>query len=136
MRKGGHLEQQIGTVLKYLESLGIHGHKNNALRTQDGQYISGEPFDFEVFGHKHFVFDAKECEMRSWNLKSNAKLSQINAMKMCKNYGAEAFFLVYFIQEHKVIMFDVDIIIDAMSKGIRGLTSSEGVVFDWQILKK
>lgn len=136
MRKGGRLEKEIGQILKYLESIGIHGHKNNALRTQTGDYISGEPFDYEVIGKTLFCFDAKECENKLWNLKTNAKLNQVNSLKMCKNHGASAFFLVYFVPENKVTMFDVDIIIDALAQGNKSLSSGEGVVFDWQILTK
>lgn len=122
-------------VLKYLDGRGIHGHKNRAFRTESGIYVEGEPFDYEVFApSKVWCFDAKECSGRSWPI-SKAKLSQVNALKKCKNSGAEAFFLVFFSQGRELVKFDVDVVIAKI--GERGsLAPSEGVPFDWQVLLK
>lgn len=137
MRKGATLETSVNKLLKFLASKGIHGHKNHALRLMDGKTVQGEAFDYEVFSPSvHHVFDAKECMSGSWNLKTNAKVQQINALKQCKNCGCNAFFLVYFVPDNKVIVFDVDSVIQAISVGKKSLTADEGVVFDWQIFLK
>lgn len=127
MRKGAHLEQEIDRVLKYLDAQGIHGHKNHAKRTQDGTYIAGEPFDFEVFSPSRvWTFDAKECEADAWPL-SKAKLSQVN--NLVRTGG---FFLVWFVRLRKLIRFDATVIKEKL--GVQGaITPSEGVEFDWQI---
>ena len=49
MKKGSYLEREIDRVLKFLDTRGIHGHKNHPKRLNDGTYIEGEPFDYEVF---------------------------------------------------------------------------------------
>jgi penicillin-binding protein-related factor A (putative recombinase) len=135
MRKGAHLEQQIDKLLKYLDAQGIHGHKNRANRAPDGTYIEGEPFDYEVFSpSKVWCFDAKECEASAWPL-CKAKLSQVNNLEKVRRVGCEAFFLVWFEHEKKLIKFDVSMI--QKSLGVKGsVTPNEGSEFDWRALLK
>lgn len=130
MRRGAHLEQQIDKLLKYLDAQGIHGHKNHAKRTQDGAYVEGEPFDYEVFSpSKVWTFDAKECEAEAWPL-SKAKLAQVN--NLLKTGG---FFLVYFVRSGKLIRFDASVIKSKL--GLQGsITPCEGVEFDWRLFLK
>ena len=131
MRRGYVLEDNLNKVAEYLESQGIHMHKNHAQRTQQGIYVKGEPFDYEVFSHgKVHCFDAKECQTGRWNL-SNAKPQQVNALKMCKNNGTESYFLVWFVKTNEFIRFDVDVVISALSSGKSSLTPKEGVKWQW-----
>ena len=135
MRKGGNLEREIDKVLKFLDSQGIHGHKNHAKRAPDGTFIQGEPFDYEVFSpSKTYCFDAKECQSKAWPL-SAAKLSQVNNMLKCSKAGCESFFLVYFTSIHKLIRFDIKTVQEKL--GQRGsMSPEEGVEFDWQVFLK
>ncbi|MEA5034199.1 hypothetical protein [Cloacibacillus evryensis] len=130
MRKGAHLEREIDRVIKFLDTRGIHGHKNHAKRTQDGTYIEGEPFDYEIFSPSRvWCFDAKECEASAWPL-SKAKLSQVsNLLKV------NGFFLVWFSGPKKLIAFDAKII--QAKLGLQGsITPDEGTEFDWQTFLK
>lgn len=134
-RKGAYLEREIERVLSYLSTLGIHGHKNHVRRTAEGQYLEGEPFDYEVFvnGTVH-CFDAKECAGKTWSLK-NAKLSQIDNLLKCAAHGAEAYFLVFFKAFQKLKRFDAAYVKDALRSGRVSLGPDEGVDWDWTVLK-
>lgn len=117
--RGKAFERSLNQVCKKIQSLGFHAHKNQPTRNYDGKFISGEPFDYEIFTKNvKWCFDAKECHSNSWNL-HNAKISQINALKQCKNAGLDAFFLVYFYPVKKVIRFDVDLIINTDKKSLK-----------------
>lgn len=107
--------------------MGFHAHKNHPNRTYAGKFISGEPFDYEIFTDRFkWCFDAKECKSAKWSI-SNAKISQINALKQCSNAGLDAFFLVYFYQQQQLIRFDVDLIIETDKKS---LAPEDGVRVD------
>lgn len=130
MRKGAHLEQEMDRVLKFLDTRGIHGHKNHPRRLNDGTYCEGEPFDYEVFSPSRvYTFDTKECEADAWPL-SKAKLSQVN--NLCKTGG---FFLVWFASARRLIRFDASMIKTKLGRQ-GSVTPSEGVDFDWQVFLK
>lgn len=134
MRRGHYLESEINRILKYLNSIGIHGHKNHANRTHEGKYLDGECFDYEVIsGGKVYCFDAKEVHSPTWNLKTNAKLSQIKALYDTAENGAEAFFLVWFAIQNKIIRFDIYKVRGALEKGVSSLKPEDGSEFDWRI---
>ena len=136
MRRGYYLEQQLDKVLAHLNAIGIHAHKNHVKRTEGGIYLEGEPFDYEVFAHgKLTCFDAKESHAKRWNL-SNAKPMQVKHLLDCHDHGADAFFLVYFVPEHKLVRFDVSMVHKALCGGIKSFTSSEGVPWDWEELTR
>lgn len=135
MKKGSYLEREIDRVLKFLDARGIHGHKNHPKRLNDGTYIEGEPFDYEVFSPSRlWCFDTKECESDAWPL-SKAKLSQVDSLVKCARAGAEAFFLVWFAKTRRLVRFDAELIAARLGKG-GSLTPDEGVVFDWQVFLK
>ena len=48
MRRGYELENELNRLSKYLNANGIHMHKNHPRRTEQGIYLEGEPFDYEV----------------------------------------------------------------------------------------
>lgn len=131
MRRGFEFENELNRVCKYLNSIGIHMHKNHARRTVNGVYLEGEPFDYEVIadGVIH-CFDAKECAAKSWSLK-NAKLNQLNNLLVCQKNGAQAYFLVWFTHENKIIRFDVDVIKQALANGKKSLRPEEGKIWQW-----
>lgn len=120
MQKGRSFEKQIEKVIEYIEKLGFHGHKNYARRLEDGTYISGESFDYEIFlPHRHDCFDAKQCATDTWHiLKKDIK--QCNELKKCKNAGCNAYFLVCY-ENKEVRMIDVDIVIDYLNKNIKSI---------------
>lgn len=131
MRRGFYLENELNRVMTWLNSAGIHAHKNHARRTEAGIWIEGEPFDYEVFCEGAlYCFDAKECAGRRWNL-SNAKPAQLNNLLMCARHGARAFFLVLFVETRKIRRFDAEMVRAALAGGKRSLTAEEGAAWDW-----
>lgn len=131
MRRGFHLENELNRVVAYLNSIGIHAHKNHPRRTEDGTWIEGEPFDYEVLsGGVLHCFDAKECKGRRWSLQ-NAKPGQLNNLLACRKNGANAFFLVLFTEERKLKRFDAELVRAAMSEGKKSLMLEEGADWDW-----
>ena len=117
-RRGYKFENQIKKVCDYVEAIGGHAHKNHAERLQDGTYINGEPFDYEVFLPNYkAVFDAKECKTRKWHM-VDKDIKQCNEMKKCKNSGFKAYFLICF-EGSDVRMIDVDTAIETLNKGKR-----------------
>ena len=131
MRRGFEFENELNRVSKYLNSKGIHMHKNHAHRTESGLYLEGEPFDYEVISNGHFFcFDAKECASKRWNL-SNAKLHQLNNLLICAKNGAQAYFLVWFRESNKVVRFDAEVVRQALADGKKSLTPEEGVLWQW-----
>lgn len=130
MRRGYSLENQIDKIIGYVNDSGGQAHKNHAQRTADGLYISGEPFDYEIFfNNKVMCFDAKECKQERWNL-ANAKLTQVKHLNNCKACGCDSFFLVYFYNDNKLVKFDVTFIVECMKNQIKSLPSNQGVIFD------
>ena len=110
MRKGNIFEAQINKIIKYVTDNGYEAHKNNALRTLDGKFIEGEPFDYEILIPGHlYTFDAKECHGDKWNI-NLAKPKQLWHLTACKKAGFKAFFYVWFVNLNKLIAFDVDVI--------------------------
>ena len=131
MRRGFQFEIELNRVSKYLNSIGVHMHKNHARRTESGLYLEGEPFDYEVIANGVIhCFDAKECMAKSWNLK-NAKLSQLNNLLVCQKNGAQAYFLVWFRNENKIIRFDVNVIKQALIDDKKSLKPEEGQLWQW-----
>lgn len=131
MRRGHEFEAELNRVSKYLNANGIHMHKNHAHRTEQGIYLEGEPFDYEVIsGGVIHCFDAKECAGKRWNL-SNAKLSQLNNLLVCRKNGAQAYFLVWYRNENAVIRFDAELVRQKLADGQKSLTKEEGKQWQW-----
>ncbi len=132
MRRGQYLESQIEKVFSYLNSIGVHAHKNHPKRTVDGTYIEGEPFDYEVLCCPPHCFDAKEAEGGAWAL-SNAKPHQIKNLLNCAAHGVEAYFLVLF--ERKTLRrFDAEFVRAAIAGGRKSLNINEGRDWNWEEL--
>ncbi len=131
MRRGFQFENELNRLAKFLNSSGVHMHKNHAHRSIDGTFIEGEPFDYEIIvnGVIH-CFDAKECSAKTWSL-TNAKLNQLNNMLVCQKNGAQAYFLVWFKQVNKLIRFDADMIQQALICGKKSLRPEEGKIWSW-----
>ena len=131
MRRGFEFENELNRVAKYLNSSGVHMHKNYPHRTNEGLYLEGEPFDYEVISHgKIHCFDAKECAETRWNL-SNAKLNQINNLLACARNGAQAYFLVWFRKTNKIVRFDAELVKSALMNGKKSLKPEEGLKWQW-----
>ena len=134
MRRGHNFEAELDRLSKYLNANGVHMHKNHAKRTEQGVYLEGEPFDYEVFSHGVIhCFDAKECAGSRWNLK-NAKLSQLNNLLMCQKNGAQAYFLVWYKERNLIIRFDAELIKEALKSGKKSLTPEDGEQWEWENL--
>ena len=131
MRRGFEFEAELNRVSKYLNANGIHMHKNHAKRTEQGVYLEGEPFDYEVIsGGIIHCFDAKECAGSRWNLK-NAKVSQLNNLLVCQKNGAQAYFLVWYRNKNAIIRFDAELIKQKLIDGIKSLTPEDGKSWQW-----
>ena len=131
MRRGHEFEAELNRVSKYLNANGIHMHKNHARRTEQGIYLEGEPFDYEVIsGGTIHCFDAKECSGDRWSL-SNAKLSQLNNLLVCRKNGAQAYFLVWYRKINAVIRFDAELVKQKLADGVKSLKAEEGKKWEW-----
>lgn len=136
MPRGKDLERQLDKLCAYVNALGFHAHKNHPLRTADGAYIAGEPFDYEIFllhGERpyHACFDAKECADTVWHMKPK-DIKQAEALKHCKNAGLDAFFLVYFVPLRVLLKIDIDEVIAVLQTGHKSVPSTLGVKWDMQ----
>ena len=120
MQKGRNFERQIEKIIEYIEKLGFHGHKNYAKRLEDGTYVKGESFDYEIFlPNRHDCFDAKECEKDMWRIKPK-DIKQCNELKKCKNAKCNAYFLICFENED-VRQLDVDIVIESLRQNKKSI---------------
>lgn len=120
MQKGRGFEKQIEKVIDHIEKLGFHGHKNYAKRLEDGTYIAGESFDYEIFlPNRHDCFDAKQCDTDTWHIVKK-DVRQVNELKKCKNAGCNAYFLICF-ENKDVRMIDVDLVINYLMKNIKSI---------------
>ena len=142
-RRGQELESYINSLLLKLEAIGIHGHKNNPLRTMQGITLQGEPFDYEVFMPDCIhLFDAKECSDRNckWNISgfydTGSRLyKQLNALYWAKYTHTshlwrfiEAYFLVWFkhSKDNQFVMFNVLTVNHTVCEGKKYLTPEYG----------
>lgn len=132
MQKGRSFEKQIEKVIEYVGKIGFHGHKNHAKRLEDGTYISGESFDYEIFlPNRHDCFDAKQCVSDTWHiLKKDIK--QCNELKKCKNAGCNAYFLICY-ENKEVKMVDVDTVINYLNRNIKSI-KKYGLP-EWNLIK-
>ena len=145
-RPGNMLENYLNQVCTFLNNSGFHAHKNNPLRTFDGRYIDGEPFDYEFFIKRRvYCFDAKEnmSSASRWKvlltgnrgIRTNARIrKQAVNLIHCKNNGAIAFFLVAFKPEEssifKLRMYDAEDVLAAIDNSIHYLDIKQGRPFD------
>jgi penicillin-binding protein-related factor A (putative recombinase) len=137
VRRGQYLESQLNGIIKILRDYGIFGQKSHSKRMANGTYLQGEPFDYLILARgKMICFDAKECHGDRWNLKTNAKLSQVENLLLCKANGADSFFLVLFVPQYKLVKFDVEMVRDAVIRGQKSFTSREGELWQWEYLLK
>lgn len=132
MQKGRDFEKRVEKVLDYIDSIGGHAHKNNAFRTIEGDFIKGEPFDYEAFipGY-HCVFDAKKSATDVWHMQKK-DLIQANNLKKCKNAGLNAYFLICF-ENNDVKEIDIDKVVDVLERGSKSIPKKLGT--EWQLLK-
>lgn len=120
MQKGHSFEKQIEKVIDYIENIGFHGHKNYAKRTNEGIYLQGECFDYEIFlPDRHDCFDAKQCNTDTWNIVKK-DIRQTNELKKCKNAGCNAYFLICF-ENKDVRQVDVDIVIEHLKNNKKSI---------------
>lgn len=132
MRRGNELEKHVNKLIKYVNDIGYHAHKNNPSRTVDGTYLEGEPFDYEIFLPKAtLIFDAKECHDKNciWHIKDK-DIKQANNMYNCKKTGAEAFFLIYAYEIKKLIKVDVDNVIQTLKNDGKQINTKKYKEFD------
>ena len=131
MRRGFELEAELNRLSKYLNANGIHMHKNHPRRTEQGAYLEGEPFDYEVIsdGIIH-CFDAKECSGNSWDLR-NVKINQLNNLLACQKNGAQAYFLVWFRKVNELVRIDAETVKEALTNGQKSMMPEEGRQWNW-----
>ena len=122
-RRGFIFENQVKKVCEYVEAIGGHAHKNHAERLQDGTYIKGEPFDYEIF-----LPNYKECKPNKWHM-VDKDIRQCDEMKKCKNAGLKAYFLICF-EGHDVRMIDVDTAIEILKYGSKTIPAADNPKWD------
>lgn len=133
MRRGHKLEQELGRLVEYFNSIGVHAHKNHVKRTVSGVYLEGEPFDYEIFKEgKLYCFDAKECQGDKWPISNGVK--QLASLRDLAAHGAEAFFLVWFVKTNQLIRFDIGCVFKAIDDKKTALSPQEGVPWKWEEL--
>lgn len=131
-RRGFQFENQIEKVIEYIEAKGYHGHKNYAKRLQDGTYVSGESFDYEIFlPNRHDCFDAKQCKTDTWHIFSK-DIKQCNELKKCKNAGCNSYFLICF-ENKDVRMIDVDDVIETLKHNKKSIKNKN--LKQWDLLE-
>ena len=120
---GKQFENQIEKVLQIKTSKKGHYHKNNALRLHSGQYIDGEPFDFEVFLPDYYaVFDAKTLKGDRWQIREKDIKQAYNLLR-CKEVGLRAYFLINFNGDVREI--DINQVIQTLESGIKHIKKEE-----------
>lgn len=136
MQKGKYLESQIDRILSVAVSLGYHGHKNHPQRLFDGQYISGEPYDYDLFLPGYYAaFDAKECGGESWAIRDK-DIRQAENLLGCEHAGMDAFFLILFdarTKKPKLRRVPVKTVIGILQAGKKTVHVTDGE--EWRIDK-
>ena len=133
--RGRTLEHTIKIMLDRYRSFGIFCQRNYPERSSSGAFIAQHGFDFEILHQgKFYAFDAKECNSKTWNLKTNAKLHQVQALRTVEDNGGEGFFLVFFAPEKKLVKLSATKIAQAMKENKSSLKSSDGIETSLNIL--
>ena len=125
-------ENQIDKLIKKIDELGYHAHKNTATRSHFGNYIEGESYDYDMFLNGYIAcFDAKSTSKNTYSIVKK-DIKQINILKKCKRAGVDAFFVIYFSKDKKILKYDVDVLIDILntSKTIKQERGAEWDIMD------
>ena len=125
MQKGRTLERAVEKLFGIYRQKGIHCHKNNALRNHVGKYLLGEPFDYEILTNPAKVFDAKECGSVSLNFNTAKELKQLKNLYDCEQQGHDAFFLIYFYNEPKLVRIKASKIKEILETGRKSVKSGD-----------
>jgi penicillin-binding protein-related factor A (putative recombinase) len=132
--RGKSLEKAIKKLFESYESRGIHCQQNHPEQLHDGTLVKHHGFDFQIFYMGTFyAFDAKECALKNWPL-DKAKPHQVKALLDVANNGGEAFFLVYFTENHKLIKYGVKTVQNAIINDKKKLTPTDGEATTLNIL--
>ena len=103
--RGRKLEHAIRELFKQYNKLNIHCQQNHPEMLQDGTFARKHGFDFQMFYRgKFYAFDTKECATKTWTL-SKATPHQLKALLDVENNGGEAFFLVWFKFQGRLVKF-------------------------------
>jgi recombination protein U len=124
--RGKNLERAVKELFKSYESRGIHCQQNHPEQLHDGTLVKRHGFDFQVFyNNKFYAFDAKECALSAWPL-DKAKPHQVKALLDVAANGGEAFFLVYFTKNKRLVKFDVQKVQSCLISGCKKLIPPDG----------
>jgi len=124
--RGRGLEHAVKELFKQYEKLGIHCQQNHPEQLHDGTLVRKHGFDFQIFHNGTFyAFDCKECAPKNWPL-DKAKLHQLKALLDVENNGGEAFFLVYFKFQGKLVKFPASFIRDMIQSNVKSVSPEWG----------
>ena len=124
--RGKRLERAIRKLFVSYQSRGIHCQQNHPEQLFDGTITHRHGFDFQIFYNgRFFAFDAKECASHAWPL-DKAKLHQLKALLDVENNGGEAFFLVFFTGQRKLVKFAASMVQNALTNGDSSLSPYRG----------
>ena len=125
--RGKGLERAIKKLFESYQSRGIHCQQNHPEQLFDGTITHRHGFDFQIFYQGRFIaFDAKECASNTWPL-DKAKLHQLKALIDVDQNGGEAFFLVYFTCEKRLIKFPAVVVRNHLASGAPSLSADFGI---------
>lgn len=125
--RGRMLERAIDRLFESYRSRGIHCQHNHPEQLHDGTLVRKHGFDFQIFYRGRFIaFDAKMCAGKSWPL-DKAKPHQLKALLDVAANGGEAFFLVYFSREKRLVKFLAVTVQSALAAGYKSLSPEYGV---------
>lgn len=124
--RGKSLEYAINKLFERYASHGIHCQKNHPEQLYSGEIVKKHGFDFQIlYNGKFYAFDAKECKQARWPL-SLAKPHQLKALLDVAANGGEAFFLVYFTQQHLLIKFAAKLVQSSIINTVKSLAPQDG----------
>lgn len=133
MRKGHSFEHEIDKVLKFADKIGCHCHKNHPNRTVSGEYLEGEPFDYEIFlPYGVDVFDAKEVDGKEWHMKQK-DIRQCNELMKCKSDICRAYFLLLF-NKQDVVCVDAEDVANVLKGGHKTVKKELG--YKWDLIDR
>ncbi|MBO4304667.1 MAG: Holliday junction resolvase RecU [Lentisphaeria bacterium] len=133
--RGKGLERAIRKLFESYRSRGIHCQQNHPEQLFDGTITHRHGFDFQIYYKGRFLaFDAKECASHSWPL-DKAKMHQLKALLDVEKNGGEAFFLVYFTKDKRLVKFAASLIQESITNGEKSISQEKGTFTALNILE-
>ena len=106
------IENNIDHIIEYIikNKLGF-GWKNHPNRTNQGTYLSGEPFDYIIIkDNQIYCFDCKETGLKHWAIKKKDIQQAINLKKISlTKHGVICGFLIYWKEIKQTTFLEINV---------------------------